>query len=85
MDRKGNAFRWWWPQSTGGTIAFTVLLTLAACTIVRGPLFWVNVIFWYFVAVGARLLYSNVKLMSSNAAPTDRATENPVDDASDEE
>ena len=57
MDRT-ERFRWWWPQTPVGSIAFAVLVILSFLTIFRSPgFFWVNIIFWYFVAVLVRFIY----------------------------
>ena len=53
-----KAFRWWWPQSTVGGVAITLVLALAALTVVLDPMmFWINVVVWYFVAIGFRAAY----------------------------
>lgn len=70
-EDRPEGFRWWWPQTQGGSIAFVVLVILSFLTIFRNPgFFWVNVVFWYFVAVLVRLLY--IKLIGcSNSSGRD--------------
>lgn len=67
-----EGFRWWWPQTLGGGIAFAVLVVLSFLTIFRNPgFFWVNIIFWYFVAVLVRLMY--IKLVNrSDSSPGEK-------------
>jgi hypothetical protein len=51
-------FTWWWPSSTGGKVAFFIVLFMSALTgIAGGPLAIINVAFWYLVAVGIRFVY----------------------------
>ena len=53
-----RSFSWFWPSSTGGVAAFTVVLALSALTVFLDPLFfWVNVFFWYAVALAVRAVY----------------------------
>lgn len=47
---------------------YGILAVLATLTILRNPyFFWVNVVFWYFAAVGIRLVY--LKLMNTLNKP----------------
>lgn len=67
-EDRSEEFRWWWPQTQGGHIAFVVLAILSFLTIFRNPgFFWVNIVFWYFVAVLVRLLY--IKLAGCSNSP----------------
>ena len=53
-----RSFSWFWPSSKGGVAAFTVVLALSALTVFIDPLFfWVNVFFWYAVALAVRAVY----------------------------
>lgn len=55
---RSKRFTWWWPSSNWGNAVFWVIIALSATTIFVDPFFFfVNVAFWYLVAVGVRFVY----------------------------
>lgn len=72
MGKEQVAFRFWWPQSTGGSLALSVLLIFAVLTIFLDPyFFWVNVVFWYFAGLIVRVVFVRMTSARSSHKPTD--------------
>ena len=59
---ESRSVSWFWPSSKVGIAAFTVVLTVSALTVFIDPmLFWINVLFWYAVAVAVRAVFLKLR------------------------